>query len=62
MLRVIYTDGTFDLVKDFMLRFLIESYEVAKFKRSSGWVEIGSPNVRGVGGESNYCGSEKRGL
>lgn len=62
MLRVIYTDGTFDLVKDSMLKTLIESCEVTKFKRSAGWVDIGSPYVRRSGSENNYSGPERRGL
>ena len=62
LLRVIYTDGTFDFVKDSMLSAMIESCKVAKFKRASGWIEIGSSHVRRVGSEENYCGPERRAL
>jgi hypothetical protein len=62
MLRVVYTDGTFDLVKGLMLTTLIESSGVSKFKRSSGWVDINSAYVRKSGSESDYCGPERRGL
>ena len=62
MLRVIYTDGRFDLVKDSMLKALLDSCEVAKFKRSTGWVDIGSPHVRRAGSGNHYRGPERRGV
>ena len=61
MLRVVYTDGTFDLVKGLMLTSLIESSGVSKFKRSSGWVDVSSPHIRRSGSESDYIGPERRG-
>ena len=61
MLRVIYTDGTFDLVKDLMLTSLIASCGISKFKRASGWVDISSPHIRSSGRESDYFGHERRG-
>ena len=62
LLHVVYTDGTFDLVKGPMLTSLIESSGVSKFKRSNGWVDINSPYVRRSGSESDYWGPERRGL
>ena len=60
LLRVIYTDGTFDIVNQTKLRILIESCQIAKFKRSDGWVDIGSPHIRGIHNAKNYRGPERR--
>ena len=60
MLPVLYTDGTFDFVKDFMLTSLIESSRILKFKRSSGWVEVDSPYIRRADGSGDYSGPERR--
>jgi hypothetical protein len=46
LIHVIRTDNHYDYVKDFMLDLLIASKEVAKFKRSSGWVTIGVDPIR----------------
>jgi hypothetical protein len=62
MLPVVYTDGRFDLVKDFMLRLLIRSRKVTKFKRSSGWVDVNSQYVRRTGNNGSYSGPERRRL
>jgi hypothetical protein len=62
LLRVVYTDGHFDLVKDFMLRLLIQSRKVTKFERSSGWVDVDSQYVRRAGNNGSYCGPERRRL
>ena len=62
MLRVVYTDGRFDLVNDFMLSLLIQSRKVTKFKRSSGWVDADSQHVRRAGNKGDYCGPERRKL
>ena len=62
LLRVVYTDGRFDLVNDLMLGDLIKSRKVAKFKRSSGWVDVNSRHVRRSDNNGSYCGPERRGL
>jgi len=60
LIPVIYPNGTHDLVKDFYLDFLISSDKVVSFKRSSGWVEVDSPNVRGRCQRNFYTGPERR--
>ena len=60
LLRVIYKDGSFDLVKSFLLTSLIDSCEVLKFKRSSGWVDAGSSEVRRLDRVTHYDGPERR--
>jgi len=62
LLRVVYTDGRFDLVNDLMLGDLIKSRKVTKFKRSSGWVDVNSQHVRRSGNNGSYCGPERRRL
>lgn len=41
------------------LRRLIASGEILAFRRSSGWVKVGSDKIRGDGGEE-YDGPERR--
>ena len=62
LLRVIYTDGSFDIVDKFQLQALIESHSISKFKRTDGWVEVGSPLVRRQQSKREYTGPERRGL
>lgn len=62
LLHVMYTDGTYDLVKDFTLSSLIETSKIARLKRSNGWVDINSPDARRVGSDQNYNGPERRRL
>jgi len=59
MIQVTYTDDSFDYVKDFMLDGLIESGAIAKFKRSTGWVEIGTDPIR-QHTDPGYRGDERR--
>lgn len=59
MIRVMYNDGRFDAVKPVTLDQLLETNEVASFKRSNGWAVIGRDPVRGIGGLS-YAGPERR--
>lgn len=59
MIRVMYNDGRFDVVKHIMLDQLLEMNKVASFKRMSGWAVIGRDPVRGVGGLS-YSGHDRR--
>jgi hypothetical protein len=46
LIQVVYPDNHHDFVKPSMLDSLIETSKIAKFKRSSGWVTIGSDPVR----------------
>jgi hypothetical protein len=48
LIPVLRTDNNFDFVKDFILNDLIESKEILKFKRISGWVTIGTDKVRAL--------------
>ena len=46
LIQVHYPDNRFDYVNDRLLNILIEYNEVVRFKRSSGWVTIGSAPLR----------------
>lgn len=59
MIRVMYNDGRFDVVKQTMLDQLLQMDRVASFKRTSGWAVIGRDSVRGVGGIA-YSGPDRR--
>ena len=59
MIRVMYSDGRFDLVKDNMLDLLLEKNKVASFKRANGWAVVGRDPIRGRG-EISYQGPERR--
>jgi len=59
LIPIVYTDGKHDMIKDFMLTRLIENEDICKFKRSSGWVFITSPEIRKAQ-NSAYEGHERR--
>jgi hypothetical protein len=60
LIQVNYTDDRYDFVKDFMLETLIASGAIAKFRRSSGWVQIGVDPVRKPRTNPGYQGPERR--
>ena len=59
MIRVMYNDGRYDLVKESMLDLLLATRKLTGFLRSSGWAIIGRDPVRGAAAES-YKGPERR--
>jgi hypothetical protein len=58
MLRVLYRNSKYDMVKDSFLDGLIISGRIEKFRRAQGWVTIGRDATRGRGGV--YDGPERR--
>lgn len=59
IIRVMYNDEKYDMVKDYLLDPLIASGKVKKFYRQSeGWVSVTNARVRGMGGA--YDGPERR--
>lgn len=46
LIQVNYTNKRFDYVKDSTLDKLLETGEIAKFRRTSGWVTVGIDPVR----------------
>jgi len=59
MIRVMYSDGRFDMVKPNMLDNLINKQVVTSFKRDTGWAVVGRDQIRSSG-RSSYRGKEKR--
>jgi len=60
LIQVNYTDDRYDFVKDFMLETLIASGAIAKFRRTSGWVQIGVDPVRKARPSEPYQGTDRR--
>lgn len=59
LIRVMYSDGRFDMVKPNILNNLLGKQAVSSFKRDSGWVVVGRDTVR-CSGQSTYRGIERR--
>lgn len=58
MIRVIYQNGTLDMVDPSILGDLIASNRIKKFFRTDGWATVAIDPVRGRGG--TYKGPERR--
>jgi hypothetical protein len=58
LIRVMYFNDNYDMVKPFILDDLIASKKIKKFRRSEGWVTIGLDPIRGISGR--YSGHERR--
>jgi hypothetical protein len=59
LIRVMYTDGKFDMVKPQILDMLLDSNRVTSFKRSDSWAVVGRDALRS-GGSNGYKGQERR--
>ena len=59
MIRVMYSDGRFDMVKPGMLDNLLNRQVVTSFKRNNGWVVVGRDAIRSSS-RGNYRGMERR--
>ncbi len=59
MIRVMYSDGRFDMVKPNMLDNLLDRQAVTSFKRGTGWAVVGRDQIR-KSGLGNYRGTERR--
>ena len=46
LIRVMYDDGKFDMVKSQMLDTLLETNRVTSFKRDEGWAVVGRDTLR----------------
>ena len=59
MIRVMYSDGRFDIVKPNLLEELIEQDVITSFKRSTGWAVVGRDPIRSSD-RAEYSGAERR--
>ena len=46
LIRVMYNDGKFDMVKPQRLETLLETNRVTSFKRDEGWAVVGRDDLR----------------
>ena len=46
LIRVMYDDGTYDMVKPKMLDLLLERDKLSSFKRSDSWAVVGRDALR----------------
>ena len=60
MIRVMYNNGSFDMVKPALLDNLLGSQKVTSFKRSTGWVVVGRDPIRAASRSARYHGPERR--
>ena len=58
MVRVVYDDDSYDIVKASQLDELIIAGKVAKFLRAEGWVSVGHDPIRVY--HRNFNGSDRR--
>jgi len=59
LIRVMYSDGRFDMVKPRLLDTLLDQQAVTSFKRTTGWAVVGRDAIRSSNLES-YQGTERR--
>lgn len=59
MIRVMYNNGAFDIVKPAMLDSLLEDNALLSFKRSDGWAVVGRDPIR-MTSRTSYKGPERR--
>lgn len=59
MIRVMYSDGRFDMVKPPMLDNLLSRQVVTSFKRNTGWAVVGRDPLR-TSNRTSHRGTERR--
>jgi len=59
LIPILRNNNQYDFVKGFILNILIESKRIVKFKRSSGWVTLGTDPIREIS-RKNVCISSDR--
>ena len=60
LIKVMYNNGTYGMVKPYLLDKLLADREVTKFKRSDGWVFAGHDSIRCSKTSQCYDGPERR--
>jgi hypothetical protein len=60
LLKVIYQNDKYDMVRPSLLNELIASKKIKKFYRSGGWVDIGRDPIRRSAAAGSYGGLERR--
>jgi len=62
LIRVIYENGAYDMVKEQLLDYLLEREKIAGFLRNAGWAIVGRDPIRQRSrqAEKQYYGPERR--
>ena len=60
LIPILRNNNQYDFVKGFILNTLIESKRIVKFKRSTGWVTLGTDPMRDVNRKSLSISSDRR--
>jgi len=60
MIRVMYHNGQTEMVRPPLLRHLISTGKIRKFRRADGWATLGVDKLRD-NGTTLYEGKERRG-
>lgn len=60
LIRVMYDDGRFDMVKPQLLDALLAAEKVMSFKRSESWAVVGRDTIRSRHNSQEYQGGERR--
>lgn len=60
MIRVVYHDGRYDMVKRWAFETLLAQRQIQGFRRSSGWVRIDRDPLRGSRGTHDFQGEDRR--
>ena len=59
LIRVMYDDGTYDMLKPKMLDLLLEKEKLTSFKRSDSWAVVGRDALRSSSSQG-HKGLERR--
>lgn len=59
LVRVVYKNGKYDMVKPGLLNGLIYENKIERFQRSRQWAVIGRDNIR-ISKDRLYAGPERR--
>lgn len=60
LLRLMYSDGTYDMVKASRLDQMIATGRVTKFMRKDGWLDVRKGRIRSRIVHHGYQGPERR--
>ena len=61
LIRVMFDDGRFDMVKPQILDLLLETEKLTSFKRSDSWAVVGRDSIRRTSNSSQgYAAPERR--
>lgn len=60
MIRVVYHDGRYDMVKRWAFETLLAQRKIQGFRRASGWVRIDRDPLRGSRQTLDYQGEDRR--